>query len=358
MKKILIMAGGTGGHVIPALTIAKKMQQQNVEVAWLGTRRGIEAQLVAREKIPIYYLSIHALRGTGWVRKITAPFILSWALLQAIHVMLRCRPDIVLGMGGFASGPGGVAAWLLRKPLVIHEQNAVAGMTNQILARFAKKSLSAFPAAFPRHIKTLTIGNPVRDEIINLQPVEKRFLEHQGKPLHILVLGGSHGALVLNQTVPHALHILKEQEAFKVWHQCGKHHWHSAKDNYQRYQVPVKLEIFIEKMHKAYAWADIVICRAGALTVSELACAGVASILIPYPYAVDDHQTKNAEFLAQEGAAFIMQEKHLLPEKLAEQLFQLAKYRQKLLLMAKQARQIFVGNAAERIVENCLHLSS
>ncbi len=355
MKRVLIMAGGTGGHVIPALTIAKQLQIEGIEVVWLGTRHGIEAKLVPEQNIPLHFVAIKGLRGKRWRSLITAPFKLTVACMQALTTVLKTKPNVVLGLGGFASGPGGFAAWLLRKPLIIHEQNAVPGLTNRILAHLAKETLEAFPHTFKKAIKAQCVGNPVRANIIKLQPPNIRFqVREQTRQLRVLILGGSLGAVTINEVIPHALTRLNDHKEISLWHQVGERHLAVTQAHYERHQVDVKLSTFIDNMASAYAWADLVICRAGAMTVTELAAAGVAAILIPYPYAVDDHQTRNAKYLAAKGAAIVVQQRQLTADSLARLLRSFLLDRGKLLMMANAAYQLRVNNATEQVVQRCL----
>jgi len=361
---VLIMAGGTGGHIFPALAVAKKLSEQGHVVNWLGTKNGMEVGIAQANNIPIHCISITGLRGKGLVFKLLAPWRMAWALLQSLHVMLNFKPDVVLGMGGYVTGPGGIAAWLMRKKLVIHEQNAIAGMTNQILAKFSCKVLEAFPNSFPQAITTQLTGNPVREDFYKLVAPEKRPVKNANAALKVLILGGSGGARALNNIMPQILSKWGDTPKIMVWHQAGAKHLSDAKNAYMNAGINVeantivnstiKLVDFIQDMPNAYAWADIVICRAGALTIAELAVAGVASILIPFPYAVDDHQTKNAQYLVDAGAAIILPEPQLTAPKLQELLQQLAADPRKLLAMAKAAHKLAKPDALSKVVEYCL----
>ncbi|MBL8259774.1 MAG: undecaprenyldiphospho-muramoylpentapeptide beta-N-acetylglucosaminyltransferase, partial [Candidatus Competibacteraceae bacterium] len=313
-RPVLIVAGGTGGHVFPALAVAERLRERGLPVVWMGTRRGLEATLVPKAGIPIEWVGVAALRGKGARRALTMPLILGRALWQAGAILRRLRPRVVLGMGGFASGPGGMAARSLGIPLVVHEQNAIAGLTNRWLARIADRVLEAFPSTFPSARRALTVGNPVREQIAALPPPAERFAARAGQPPRLLVVGGSQGALALNQLVPQALASLAERERPEVWHQAGGQLHAAAEAAYRESGVAARLTPFIEDMADAYGWADLVLCRAGALTVAELAAAGVGSILVPFPFAVDDHQTANARFLERGGAALIRQQAELTAE--------------------------------------------
>lgn len=352
-RPILIMAGGTGGHVYPALAVARALQANSREVVWLGTHRGLESRVIPEAGIDMEWISVKGLRRKGVLALIIAPLQLGWALLQSLAVIIRRRPAAVLGMGGFASGPGGVAAWLTRRPLVIHEQNAAAGMTNRLLARLARVVLQAFPGSFNSNVIAETVGNPVREDIAAVSRPADRYSDRQG-PLRLLVLGGSQGALALNKTVPAALALFDVEVRPQVRHQCGERTLQIAKDVYAEHGVDVELLPFIEDMAEAYAWADLVVCRAGALTVAELCAVGVPALFVPYPAAVDDHQTANARPMAEAGAAAIIQESDLTPELLAELLRDWLQSRALLIKSAETARSLASPNSLSRITEICL----
>ena len=352
-RPILIMAGGTGGHVYPALAVARALQAQSREVVWLGTERGLEARVVPAAGIDIEWVSIRGLRRKGLLALLLAPLQIGWAVLQSLGVMLRRRPAAVLGMGGFASGPGGVAAWLTRRPLVIHEQNAAAGMTNRLLARLARVVLQAFPGSFNSSVSAETVGNPVREDIAAVPPPHERYANRRG-PLRVLVLGGSQGALALNRTVPAALALLEPDVRPVVRHQCGERTLEIARAAYAEHEVEARLEPFIEDMAEAYAWADLVICRAGALTIAELCAVGVPALFVPYPAAVDDHQTANARPLADAGAALVIAESELTPERLADLLREWLQSRAELQQRAARARALARPESLRRITEICL----
>jgi len=352
-RPILVMAGGTGGHVYPALAVARALQQHSREIVWLGTHRGLESRIIPEAGIDMEWISVKGLRRKGVLALIIAPLQLAWALLQSLSVIIRRRPAAVLGMGGFASGPGGVAAWLTRRPLVIHEQNAAAGMTNRLLARLARVVLQAFPGSFNSNVSAETVGNPVREDITAIAHPTERYNSRQG-PMRLLVLGGSQGALALNRAVPAALALLDENARPLVRHQCGERTLQMAKDAYAEHAVDVELLPFIEDMAEVYAWADLVVCRAGALTVAELCAAGLPAIFVPYPAAVDDHQTANAGPMAEAGAAAIIQEADLTPEVLAALLRDRLQSRALLGKNAEMARSLACPNALHRITEICL----
>ena len=347
-KTVLVMAGGTGGHVFPALATAQLLQQQGIHVEWLGTERGIESRVIPEADIKLHCIDVAGLRGKGKLSLLMAPFKLLLALWQAIQVLRKVKPDAVLGMGGFASGPGGLAAWLLRKPLVIQEQNAVAGMTNRILSKFARHVAEAFGGAFGSALKTTVTGNPVRGPILDLPEPATRMAERTG-PLRVLVVGGSLGAKAINELMPAALAQVPSEQRPEVWHQTGRNHLDTTQALYGAHRVEAKVVPFIERMDEAYSWADLVICRSGALTVSELAIAGVASVLVPFPHAVDDHQTSNAGYLSEMGAAVRVQQAELTVEKLTELLNELSS-RERLLDMALKAKQLARPEAGNEVV--------
>lgn len=356
-RPVLIMAGGTGGHVFPALALARLLREGSHEVVWLGTRKGIEARLVPAEGIPVEWLSIGGLRGKGVLTLLAAPFRLARALGEALSVMRRHRPKVVVGLGGFASGPGGVAAWLCRRPLVIHEQNAVAGFTNRCLARVADCVLTAFPAVFPTHLREIEIGNPVRREIVALPPPAERLAGRAGA-LRVLVVGGSLGAARLNGALPGAFALLRDQGIeLQVRHQAGERHVPAARQAYEEAGVPAQVVPFIADMAEAYGWADLVVCRAGALTIAELAAAGCAALLVPYPHAVDDHQTRNAEWLVRVGGALRVADGELTPARAAELLAPLCRDRARLLAMAEASRRVARPDAGQALMEHCLRVA-
>jgi UDP-N-acetylglucosamine--N-acetylmuramyl-(pentapeptide) pyrophosphoryl-undecaprenol N-acetylglucosamine transferase len=351
----LIMAGGTGGHVFPALALARELRERSWQVVWLGTRRGLEARLVPAEQIAVEWLSVSGLRGRGALVWLTAPLSLARALLQALAVIHRRRPALVVGLGGFVAGPGGLAAWLLRRPLLIHEQNAIAGFTNRCLARLARRVLTAFPGSFAPRVHARVVGNPVRREIAELPPPAQRFALRTG-PTRVLVVGGSQGATRLNAMVPFALARAAATQQFEIQHQSGERWIEAVKRHYAEAGVSARLQPFIEDMAAAYGWADLVICRAGALTVSELAAAGVGAILVPFPAATDDHQTRNAAVLVDDGAAVLIAERELSAELLAAELLRLCNGRGRLLAMAERARALAKPRAAQELADACVEL--
>jgi len=359
--KVMIMAGGTGGHVFPALAVADALRQQDCAVEWLGTARGIENTIVPGADIPLHHIRVEGVRGRGLTGLIKAPFLIVGAIAQALSIFKQVKPNVVIGFGGFASGPGGVAAKLLGKPLIIHEQNAVAGTTNSLLARIANRQLHAFANTI---VKAGTgaatvVGNPVRATIANLMDPNERYRlrEEQQDSIHLLVLGGSLGAKAINELVPAALAKMSLDVRPSVWHQAGKNHVEATIALYMQHQVNAKVEAFVEDMAAAYAWADVIICRAGALTVSELMAAGVAALLIPLPAAIDDHQTHNAAILTHAQAGIAVSQRDLTAEKLAALLLTELSDRQVLKTMANNARQLALPQAAQTVANICVEIA-
>ncbi len=354
-KPLLIMAGGTGGHVFPALAVADYLRTQGVPVVWLGTQRGLEARVVPPRDFPLLTLDAVALRGTGAAGWLAAPLRLALSLAQALSILRRVKPGAVLGMGGFASGAGGVAAWLLRIPLLIHEQNALAGLTNRLLSRLAGVVLQGFPRTFPAARRARFVGNPVRPEIAALPAPEARGTGLDGAPLRLLVLGGSQGARRLNAVLPGALALLGQEMPVQVVHQCGAAHEAGTLADYGD-RVGVRVVPFIEDMAAAYAASDLVVCRAGALTLAELCAAGVGSILVPYPHAADDHQSANARHLCDRGAAMLLPEAELTPLRLSTLLRELGGQRQRLRAMAAAARSLAQPDATRAVGAACMEV--
>jgi UDP-N-acetylmuramate--alanine ligase len=355
MKKVLIIAGGTGGHIFPALTVADKLTAMNIKVEWLGSRVGMESQLVA-DHYPLHMVSIKAIRGKGLIHKVMASLLSISAIFQSLYYIYKLKPDIAIAMGGFVSGPAGIAVWLARKPLLIHEQNAIAGYTNRILARFSSIVFQAFPKAFPVAINAETVGNPIRKQLASMAPPEQRYAARQGA-LRILVVGGSRGAQFINQVVLQALRQYDALHSLEIWHQTGASELAAVEQAYQTMTNQVNVAAFIEDMISAYAWADLVICRAGALTVSEVAAAGVASIFIPYPYAVDDHQYHNACYLSDEGAALTYTQNTFDADVLLSLIKKFTHDRATLQKMAMRARSLAITTAAQAVVNRCIQVS-
>jgi UDP-N-acetylglucosamine--N-acetylmuramyl-(pentapeptide) pyrophosphoryl-undecaprenol N-acetylglucosamine transferase len=351
-RTILIMAGGTGGHVIPALAVADHLREAGWRVVWLGSRDGMEATLVSRHGYTMEWIRFSGLRGKGPVRMALLPLNLLIAFWQSARAIFRVRPDVVLGMGGYVSFPGGMMASLLNRPLVVHEQNSIVGLANRVLAVVADRILSGFPGVLKN---ADWVGNPVRASIAQLPLPVQRFAGRSG-PLRLLVLGGSLGAQALNQVVPQSLALISATERPQVTHQSGASHLEALRRNYEQAGVEAQAFAFIDDMAAHYAQADLVICRAGALTVSELAAAGVASILVPFPHAVDDHQTSNARFLADAGAALLLQQRELSARGLADLLLQFTRAR--LLEMSDRARALARPGATASVAGVCMALAA
>lgn len=351
-KKVMLMAGGTGGHVIPALSLAERFAAEGLSVEWLGSPQGIENRLVPAAGIRLNHIDVMGLRGKGLMRKLAAPFLILKAVKQAIVILRRFKPDFVVGLGGFASGPGGIAARMLGIPVYIHEQNAVAGMTNRWLSKVARQTFAAFPKAFAEKTGAVVTGNPVRESLLSIpdKPAIKA-------PVKLLVIGGSLGAQVFNERLPEAISKLPDNIRPEIWHQSGKDKLDVTQDHYKQMQVTARTQEFIDDMTGAFDWADLVICRAGALTVSELAAAGRASVLVPLPIAVDDHQTANARFLVEADAGILLPQKEMDADKLAKMLESLFGDPEKILAMGKNARRVVRPMATEAVVQGCLEKS-
>lgn len=348
-RPVMIMAGGTGGHVYPALAVADELRQRGVPVIWLGTKKGIEARLVPQAGIDVDWLGMSGLRGKGLVTLVLAPVKILMACYQALKILRKRKPAAVLGMGGFVSAPGGVMAWVLRIPLLIHEQNAVPGMSNRILAKMATGVMEAFPNSF---ISGATqVGNPVRKDIADIADPGVRLSEHKGS-LRVLIFGGSLGAARLNEIVPEACAEILRSKGLEIKHQAGPGNFEQTRLNYTQLKVKAEVLEYMDNMPEMYAWADVVICRAGAMTIAELAAAGVASILVPYPYAVDDHQTCNAKYLSDKGAAVLIQQEDLNVKKLVEVLKEMN--RDKALEMSVKAKKLGKPESTFLVTEACL----
>jgi UDP-N-acetylglucosamine--N-acetylmuramyl-(pentapeptide) pyrophosphoryl-undecaprenol N-acetylglucosamine transferase len=349
MKTILIMAGGTGGHIFPGLAVADEMRAAGWDVVWMGARGGMEERLVPPHGHEMALIRARAARGKGLLQKLLLPANLLFSFWESARHLRRLRPDVVLGLGGYVAFPGGMMASLLDRPLALHEQNAVAGLANRVLAALADKVMVAFPKALKRAEWT---GNPVRAAIAAIAPPEQRFQGREG-PLRLLVVGGSLGAQALNEALPKALAVLSDD--VRVVHQAGEKHLQALEQNYRAAGVQGELVAFIDDMARRYAEADLVICRAGAVTVAELSAAGLASVLVPFPHAVDDHQTANARFLADQGAAVLLPQAELTPEKLAALLGSLD--RPRLLEMARKARALGKPDAARVVAQRCMEMA-
>lgn len=355
LQRVMIMAGGTGGHVIPALSLAKALTARGVEVHWLGSPRGIENTLVPRAGYPLHRIDVAGLRGKGLIGWLQAPFRLWRAVRQAKRILRDVSPELAVGMGGFASGPGGLAARRMKLPLVIHEQNALAGMTNKVLARMATRVYTAFPNALPDRVHPHVIGNPVRDEIA-AQGVHLRSADEMAaRRLRILVLGGSLGAKALNERLPLALAMMSENARPDVRHQAGRDKEEGTREHYANAGVKANVSAFIDDMAEAYDWADLVVCRSGALTVAELAAAGKPSLLVPFPFAVDDHQRFNARDLSDYGAAVLMPQSDMTAEHLHETLVALLDP-ETLASMAVHARERARLDAIDVLASGCMEI--
>ena len=359
---VLIMAGGTGGHVFPALAVANALRDRGVAVVWLGVPGSMESRLVPANGFPIEWVRVAGIRGKGPKAWLLAPWRILKAVVQAAGVLRRVRPRSVLGAGGYVSGPGGIAAWLMRVPLLIHEQNAVAGMTNRWLARIAGQVLEAFPGSFAANVHARAIGNPVRADIAALPEPQTRFAgregggssDGRGGRSRLLVFGGSQGALRLNTVVPQALARVAPEIRPQVRHQTGERGLEAARAAYTEAQVEADVLPFIDDMAAAYGWADFAVCRAGAMTVAELQAAGLGAVFVPLASASDDHQTRNAEVMVKSGAARIIAERDLTPERLAQAIRELVADRARLLKMAEAARGSRIVDAAVRLADLCI----
>ena len=362
-RTLMVMAGGTGGHVYPALAVADEMRTRGWDVFWLGTRTGLEARVVPAAGIDMVWVSMSGLRGKNPLRVALMPFMLLRAFWQSLRAIVARRPDVVLGMGGYSAFPGGMMAALLNKPLLVHEQNSIAGLTNRVLACLAERVLVAFPAAFTsdsdkplpcRKVNSDWVGNPLRTPIAALATDHERYVGREG-PLRLLVIGGSLGATALNELLPKALTLLPKEKRPEVVHQSGRQHLEKLRENYATAGVDVDARDYIEDMATLYEWCDVAVCRAGAVTIAELACAGVPAVLVPFPYAVDDHQTTNAKFLSDAGAAWCVQQRDLTPEILAARLAALT--REQLADMSHKARALAKPEATKTVADRCEELA-
>ena len=355
MRTLMIMAGGTGGHVYPALAVAHDLRARDIEVFWLGTQRGLEARVVPDAGIDIEWITIGGIKGKGLLTRLLAPIRILIAMLQTGVVIFRRRPEAVLGMGGFVAGPGGLTAWLLRVPLLIHESNAVAGLTNKWLARIASRVLVGFPDVLAGSSHLLYVGNPVRAEIAALPDPQKRLAYRTG-PLRLLVVGGSLGAQVFNEVVPQAVAELPAGISIEILHQSGRDKLDATCEHYSEAEIEADICEFITDMARAYEWADLVVCRAGAMTIAELAAAGMAAILVPYPHAIYDHQTANARFLSKQDAAILLPQTDFSATRLAGLLAELQQDRNKVMQLSTKARQLAISDATEKVSAACLEV--
>lgn len=351
---VLIMAGGTGGHIFPGLAVADCLREQGVPVVWLGAVGGMETRVVPAHDLILYTITVSGLRGKGRLARLLAPLMLARALAASLALLLRIRPRSVLSMGGYVAGPGGIAAWLLRRPLLVHEQNRVAGFTNRKLAAHAKRVLAGFADALPQ---AEWVGNPVRRSIASISAPADRLANHAGRP-RLLILGGSLGARALNLALPQALAQIPLADRPQVLHQCGSRGVEEAREAYARAGVDADVVPFIDDMAGSYGWADLAVCRAGALTLAELTAAGLGALLVPFPHAVDDHQTRNAQVLVDAGAAELIQERDLDMAKLGQRLMSLLNDRAGLIRMADAARALAKPDAAQDIARACLEVAA
>lgn len=361
-RRVLIMAGGTGGHIFPALAVARELERADASIRWLGARGGMETRIVPEAGFELDTVRIQGLRGKGIAGWLLSPARLLVAAVQVLGVILSFRPDVVLGMGGFVSGPGGFVSWLLRRPLVIHEQNAIPGLTNRLLSRIATRTMAAFKDAFGGRSDVEFVGNPVRAGILGLAEPQERFRQ-RGPAIRLLVLGGSLGAEILNETLPAILADYADRGVFEIRHQTGRSRDEATRARYRQCGIPATVEPFIGDMSEAYCWADLAICRAGALTLSELMTVGLGAVLVPYPYAVDDHQTVNARDMVEAGAACVVQQgdgfQDRLREVLARLVFEQAEddRRTEVLAMAVAARRLAMPGATRRVAEVCMEVA-
>ncbi len=351
MTTLLVMAGGTGGHVYPALAVADYLRENGIKVVWLGTRSGLEARVAPNSGFDIRWMNVSGLRGKGLKRYLSMPFILLRAIVQGLKIVRDVQPDAILGMGGFASGPGAVSGWILRKPLLIHEANASAGLTNRLLAPFARRIMCGFPGTRGLPDRAEWTGNPIRTQI---QPCNAG--SERDSVLHLLVVGGSQGARVFNRNLPEFLSDLIARQKISVWHQCGRAQRGVVSDSYQKHGVDVRVDEFIDHMGDAYCWSDLVLCRAGAMTVAELCVAGVASVLVPFPFAAGDHQTANARFLTRHGAATLVEESRFDKATIDRLLTDLGEDRSRVRMMGERARDLARTDATDTVGKVCMEV--
>tara|TARA_R110002096_G_scaffold282214_10_gene476234 strand:- start:76 stop:1170 length:1095 start_codon:yes stop_codon:yes gene_type:complete len=352
MQPVMILAGGTGGHVFPALAVANELRDRGVPIIWVGTNKGIESRIVPEADFPLATMSVQGLRGKGYMQYVRAPLIIIKALYESLNILLKHKPCALLGMGGFVAGPCALVGVLLGKPLIIHEQNAIVGLTNRILAPLSRIMFTGFPIQHKKR-KQEHCGNPVRSKLLNIESPEKR-LSGRGVTKRLLIIGGSQGADSLNRFVPAALAIISSSIRVEVWHQTGAKRQEATFESYQKSGLQVKLDEFIDDIDEAYAWADLIVCRSGAITLAEIAAVGLGSVLVPYPYAVDDHQTANARSYVEAGASQLISESEMSSEKLAEILLALLTSSEKLIGMASAAKNLSQGNASKRVADECM----
>ena len=353
MKRVLIFAGGTGGHIFPALAVADELSASRYEILWIGSKGGMEEKLVTDHGLNIELIEMVGVRRKGLIRLLATPLILFRAMLQCIKVISGFKPNIALGMGGFVSAPAGIACYLTRVPLVIHEQNSIPGLTNKILSRFAKVVLTAFPNVFKNNSNVKLVGNPVRRDIEKVREEQR-----QGRSrdvVRVLVIGGSRGARALNQYMPVIFSQVSRKVEVEIWHQCGKDNAVETSEYYEYHGIEAKVTEFIENMNSAYDWADFAVCRAGALTIAELSKVGLASLLVPYPFAVDDHQWHNAMYLEKEGGCLVTREESLKSEEVIDKIISLLSNRNRLEQMGCNAHHLARLDAAADIANICIN---
>lgn len=354
MQPVMILAGGTGGHVFPALAVANELRDRGVPVIWVGTKKGIEFKVVPAAGFSLATMSVQGLRRKGSLQYLRAPLIIIQALYESFRIVNKYKPCALLGMGGFVAGPCALIGVLLRKPLIIHEQNAIVGLTNRILAPLSSIMFTGFPIEFKKKRLEYS-GNPVRSELMRIADPQQR-LKERSQRKRLLIIGGSQGSAALNKTVPQAIKIISESLPVDVWHQSGVSGREGVVRAYQQVSTEVKVEEFIDDVDKAYAWADLVVCRSGAITLAEIATVGLGSVLVPYPHAVDDHQTANARSYVTAGAAYLMTETDLTAAKLAEILTSVLTDSDQIMKMACASKQLGQFNASKRVADACMHV--
>ncbi|MEM8845211.1 MAG: undecaprenyldiphospho-muramoylpentapeptide beta-N-acetylglucosaminyltransferase [Pseudomonadota bacterium] len=354
MRPVMILAGGTGGHVFPALAVANKLHDRGVPIIWVGTEKGIESRVVPAAGFQLLTMRVQGLRRKGFMQYVRAPIIILQALIESLKIIVTHKPCVLLGMGGFVAGPCALVGVLLRKPLVIHEQNSILGLTNRILAPICNKMFTGFPILKDKK-KVEYSGNPVRESLTTISIPEVR-LKDRTSAKRILVIGGSLGAMALNKIIPQAIEKISSTMQVEVWHQTGKDRNKEVLNNYLKFTEDARVNEFIDDMSEAYQWADLIICRSGAITLAEVATVGLGAVLIPYPYAVDDHQTANARNFVSAGAAYLVSESDLNPYNLAELLISLLDNPKQLLAMSCAAKKLSAENASQRIADECIRL--
>ncbi|MDW3096309.1 MAG: undecaprenyldiphospho-muramoylpentapeptide beta-N-acetylglucosaminyltransferase [Gammaproteobacteria bacterium] len=352
MQPVMILAGGTGGHVFPALAVANELRDRGVPIIWVGTNKGIESRVVPEAGFSLAIMNVQGLRGKGLLQYIRAPLIIIKALFESLSIILKYKPCALLGMGGFVAGPCALIGVLLRKPLIIHEQNAIVGLTNRLLAPLSRIMFTGFPIQYNKQ-NLEYCGNPVRSKFMEIANPEQRMVDRSASK-RLLIVGGSQGAVSLNKFIPQALEIISSSIRIEVWHQTGANRQEFVLENYQKNNLQARVDEFIDDIDQAYAWADLIVCRSGAITLAEVAAVGLGAVLIPYPYAVDDHQTANAQSYVDAGAAKLISEIEMTAEKLAETLQILLGDSQKLMDMACAAKKLGQSNASKRVADECM----